>query len=99
MEQWPATPPEWNGSGAALACRDAEVAYDDGSAARVPGLIGDEAGLVEQKTFGGLAMMLNGNVAVGVHGDSLIELRGDQGPGDDVGPVGPPSSHSRWAAS
>jgi hypothetical protein len=51
---------------------DAEVAYDEGLAARVRDLIGDEPGLIEKKMFGGLAMMLDGNMAVGVQGENLI---------------------------
>jgi hypothetical protein len=61
------------GNSAQLAtCDDAEVAYDDGLATRVRDLIGDEPGLVEKKMFGGLAMMIDGNMAVGVHGENLI---------------------------
>jgi hypothetical protein len=48
------------------------VAYDEGLATRVRELIGDQPGLVEKEMFGGLAMLLDGNMAVGVHGDSLI---------------------------
>jgi len=48
------------------------MAYDEGLATRVRELIGDEPGLVEKKMFGGLAMMLDGNMATGVHGDELI---------------------------
>jgi TfoX N-terminal domain len=69
---WRAARTEWNGEGAARACDDAEVAYDEGLATRVRDLIGDEPGLVEKKMFGGLAMMLDGNMAVGVHGENLI---------------------------
>lgn len=49
-----------------------DVAYDEGLATRVRDLIGDEGGLAEKKMFGGLAMLLDGNMAVGVHGDDLI---------------------------
>jgi len=48
------------------------VAIDEGLAERVRELVGGEAGLTEKKMFGGLGMMLNGNMAVGVHGDGLI---------------------------
>jgi TfoX/Sxy family transcriptional regulator of competence genes len=48
------------------------VAYDDGLATRLGELIGAEPGLAEKKMFGGLAMLLHGNMAVGVHGESPI---------------------------
>jgi hypothetical protein len=48
------------------------VAYDEGLATRLRDLIGGEPGLAEKKMFGGLAMLLNGNMAVGVHGDGLV---------------------------
>jgi TfoX/Sxy family transcriptional regulator of competence genes len=54
------------------------VAYDEGLATRLRELIGDEPALVEKKMFGGLAMLLAGNMAVGVHGDGLI-VRTDPG--------------------
>ncbi|HZM75798.1 MAG TPA: TfoX/Sxy family protein [Candidatus Limnocylindrales bacterium] len=59
-------------------CHHAGVAYDEGLATRVRELIGGELGITEKKMFGGLAMMLNGNMAVGVHGDGLI-VRADPG--------------------
>ena len=54
------------------------MAYDEGLATRVRELIGGEPGLAEKKMFGGLAMLLDGNMAVGVHGDDLI-VRTDPG--------------------
>lgn len=48
------------------------MAYDEGLATRIRDLIGGERGLVEKKMFGGLAMMLAGNMAVGVNGEDLI---------------------------
>jgi len=54
------------------------VAYDEGLASRLRDLIGAEPGLTEKKVFGGLAMMLDGNMAVGVHGAGLI-VRADPG--------------------
>jgi TfoX/Sxy family transcriptional regulator of competence genes len=44
------------------------MAYDEVLADRVR----DLAGLPEKKMFGGIAFLLNGNMAVGVHGDDLI---------------------------
>jgi TfoX/Sxy family transcriptional regulator of competence genes len=48
------------------------MAYDEGLATRVRDLIGDRPGVAEKKMFGGLAFLLNGNMACGVHGDELI---------------------------
>ncbi|HEV8653870.1 MAG TPA: TfoX/Sxy family protein [Actinomycetes bacterium] len=48
------------------------MAYDEGLATRIRELIGGESGLAEKKMFGGLAFLLNGNMACGVHGDDLI---------------------------
>ena len=57
------------------------MAYDDGLAARLLEILGEQAGLAEKKMFGGLAMMLNGNMAVGVYGDDLL-VRTDPGQQD-----------------
>lgn len=54
------------------------MAYDEGLATRVRELVGDEPGLAEKRMFGGLAMLVNGNMAVGVHGEDLI-VRSDPG--------------------
>jgi hypothetical protein len=54
------------------------MAYDEGLATRLRDLIGGEPGLAEKKMFGGLAMLLDGNMAVGVHGEDLI-VRSDPG--------------------
>lgn len=54
------------------------MAYDEGLATRVRELIGGEPGRAEKKMFGGLAILLDGNMAVGVHGDDLI-VRTDPG--------------------
>jgi TfoX/Sxy family transcriptional regulator of competence genes len=48
------------------------VAYDEGLATRLRDLIGAQPGLAEKKMFGGLAMLLHGNMAVGVHGEALV---------------------------
>ena len=54
------------------------MAYDEGLAIRLRDLIGDEPELTEKRMFGGLAMLLHGNMAVGVHGEALI-VRTDPG--------------------
>jgi TfoX/Sxy family transcriptional regulator of competence genes len=48
------------------------MAYDEGLATRLRDLLGDRPGLIEKKMFGGIAMLLHGNMAVGVRGDALI---------------------------
>jgi TfoX/Sxy family transcriptional regulator of competence genes len=48
------------------------MAYDEGLAHRVRGLMAGEPGLVEKKMFGGLGLMLDGNMACGVMGDEVL---------------------------
>ncbi len=48
------------------------MAYDEALADRVRDAVGDRAGVVERKMFGGLAFMLRGNMAVGVLGEDLL---------------------------
>ncbi|GAA0674289.1 TfoX/Sxy family protein [Kitasatospora atroaurantiaca] len=54
------------------------MAIDEGLAQRIRERLGDVPGITEKRMFGGLAFLLNGNMAVGVHGDELIvRLRPD----------------------
>ena len=48
------------------------MAYDEQLAERVRELLALREGLVERKMFGGIAWMLDGNLACGVIGDELI---------------------------
>ena len=48
------------------------MTYDEALATRLRDLVGAEPGLAQKTMFGGLAMLLHGNMAVGVHGDALI---------------------------
>jgi TfoX/Sxy family transcriptional regulator of competence genes len=57
---------------ARLVCDYMVVAYDEGLATRLLDILGDEAGLATRKMFGGLAILLDGNMAVGVYGDDLL---------------------------
>jgi TfoX/Sxy family transcriptional regulator of competence genes len=41
-------------------------------ATRLRERVGGQPGLAEKSMFGGLAMLVHGNMAVGVHGDGLI---------------------------
>ena len=57
------------------------MAYDTELADRIRFLISTGPGVTEKKMFGGLATMLNGNMAVGVYGDDLL-VRTDPGQQD-----------------
>ena len=48
------------------------MAYDEGLAHRVLGLLDDQPSLVEKKMFGGVGYMVQGNMACGVNGKDLI---------------------------
>src|ERR1051326_3491339 len=48
------------------------MAFDEGLATRLRDLTDDEPGRAEKKMFGGLAFLLDGNMAVGVTGDDLL---------------------------
>jgi len=60
------------------------MAYDELLAARVRDSIGPHAGLTEREMFGGMAFMINGNMAVGVSGDELMVRVGKQAHDDAV---------------
>ncbi len=51
------------------------MAYDEELANRVRELVGRETGLSEQRMFGGLAMLINGNMAVAVRGHGGLLVR------------------------
>jgi len=48
------------------------VAYDEGLAQRIRESLEDIRGVSERKMFGGLAFLLNGNMACGVVGEDLM---------------------------
>jgi TfoX/Sxy family transcriptional regulator of competence genes len=48
------------------------VAFDEGLAERVRETLAPRGGVSERKMFGGIAFMVNGNMACGVLGDELI---------------------------
>jgi hypothetical protein len=51
--------------------------YDEQLAARIREHLGGEDGLTEQKMFGGLAFLVNGNMAVAASGQGgLLVMRG-----------------------
>jgi TfoX/Sxy family transcriptional regulator of competence genes len=51
------------------------MAYDEDLANRIRELIAAEHGLTEQKMFGGLAFLINGNMSVAVSGQGGLLLR------------------------
>jgi TfoX/Sxy family transcriptional regulator of competence genes len=58
------------------------VAYDVELADRIRELTAGEAGLTEQKMFGGLAFLIGGNMAVGASGQGGILVRVDPAESD-----------------
>ena len=48
------------------------MAYDQGAAQRLRAELGTLPGLTEKKMFGGIAFLIGGNMACGVHGPDLI---------------------------
>jgi TfoX/Sxy family transcriptional regulator of competence genes len=56
------------------------MAYSKSLAARIRQAVGQRKGIVEKKMFGGVALLLDGNMLVGVWQNSLIVRLGpDQG--------------------
>jgi hypothetical protein len=48
------------------------MAFDEALGERIRKVLGKTKGLAEKKMFGGLAFLINGNMCVGVHQDSMI---------------------------
>ena len=48
------------------------MAFDEGLAHRVREQFADQPDIVEKKMFGGLAFMVQGNMSVGILGDTLM---------------------------
>ncbi len=53
------------------------MAYDEDLANRIREIVQDEPGLTEKRMFGGLAFLINGNMAVSASGQGGILLRVD----------------------
>jgi TfoX/Sxy family transcriptional regulator of competence genes len=60
------------------------VAYDEELAGRIRTLLGDRAGLTEQKMFGGLAFLIGGNMAIAASGGGGILVRVDPAESDTL---------------
>jgi hypothetical protein len=58
------------------------MAYDEQLADRIRELVGSEAGLTEQKMFGGLAFLVGGNMAVAASGQGGVLVRVDPAQSD-----------------
>jgi hypothetical protein len=58
------------------------VAYDEELAHRIRELVAGEAGLSEQKMFGGLAFLIGGNMAVAASGQGGVLVRVDPAQSD-----------------
>ncbi|HKE66909.1 MAG TPA: TfoX/Sxy family protein [Micromonosporaceae bacterium] len=60
------------------------MAYDEELAGRVRTLLGRRQGITEKRMFGGLAMLLNGNMAVVIRGKGGLLVRVDPDEYDQV---------------
>ena len=60
------------------------MAYDEDLADRIRELVGGDAGLTEQKMFGGLAFLINGNMAVAASGEGGLLVRADPERSDEI---------------
>jgi TfoX/Sxy family transcriptional regulator of competence genes len=60
------------------------VAYDEKLADRIRELIGGEPRLTEQKMFGGLAFLVDGNMAIAASGQGGALVRVDPATGDEL---------------
>src|SRR5690242_476113 len=60
------------------------MAFDEGLAERLREVLANQADMDEKKMFGGLAFMLNGNLACGVIGDEMIVRVGPDGYEDAI---------------
>ena len=60
------------------------MAYEEELADRIREAVWDEPGLSEKRMFGGLAFLVNGNMAVSASGQGGILLRVDPGSTDEL---------------
>ena len=60
------------------------MAYDEDLANRIRELVGTEEGLTEQRMFGGLAFLINGNMSVSASGQGGLLLRVDPDATDEL---------------
>jgi TfoX/Sxy family transcriptional regulator of competence genes len=60
------------------------VAYDEGLAQRIRESLEDVRGITEKRMFGGLAFLLDGNMACGVVGEDLMVRVGPDAYGESL---------------
>jgi TfoX N-terminal domain len=60
------------------------MAYDEALAARIRDLIGPDPAVAEQKMFGGLAFLINGNMAVSASGQGGLLVHVDPESSDSL---------------
>ena len=60
------------------------MSYDEDLAARIRHLVRSEAGLTEQKMFGGIAFLIGGNLAVSASGPGGLMVRVDPATSDEL---------------
>lgn len=60
------------------------VAYDEALADRIRALLDDEPSLTEQRMFGGLAFLIDGNMAVAASGQGGLLVRADPVRADEL---------------
>ncbi len=60
------------------------VAYDEQLAERLRELVAKERGITEQRMFGGLAFLLNGNMSVAASGQGGLLVRVDPADSDEL---------------
>ena len=63
---------------------DSAMAYDEELADRLRELMAGEAGLTEQKMFGGLAFLIGGNMAIAASGQGGLLVRVDPEESDEL---------------
>lgn len=73
-------------TGTRSSCRRSieSVAYDEHLADRIRALLEGEAGLTEKRMFGGLAFLIDGNMAVAASGQGGLLVRADPATSDDL---------------
>jgi TfoX/Sxy family transcriptional regulator of competence genes len=60
------------------------MAYDEELADRIRAIVAGEAGLTEQKMFGGLAFLVGGNMAIAASGQGGLLVRVDPAHSDEL---------------
>ncbi len=60
------------------------MAYDEDLAERVRALVGGEPGVSEQRMFGGLAFLIQGNMAIAASGQGGVLVRVDPAESDEL---------------